>query len=854
MRKFRKFAIMKHLFKATLLLAFLFTVSSSFAQSGLKKANKEYELNAFKLAIKSYLKVLDKDPTNLIALSRMADSYRLLNMPAEAVNFYEKAINQKGIDPIHILGYAKALQSLGRYEEAKKWFLMYGEGQPIFGNHYAENCDFAVAMRGIKPLYKVKREYVNTASSDFGAAFLDNQVVFSTSRNDLGDRQVNGDRSDWAGQVNNQLVISAFDKNGYLGKPRYFHSDLANNFNEGPLSFSNRGTKVAFTKNNFVEGTRQIPAAGMEMSIFFADVTPLGNWEHSKPFSFNGSGYSSGYPALSEDGKTLFFSSNRPDGYGGYDLYVSYKTGENWTTPMNLGPTVNSPGNELASFYDGNTVFFASDWHQGLGGLDIFRVEKEGDDWTKVYHLGNAINSSYDDYGFVYNAEKNIGYFTSNRPGGKGREDIYQFSKITNQFEIVVLNAEDQTPLPNASVDLTACGESIYATNQNGKYILQTMGTLKCDVIVSKEGFTTKAIQLNTSGEGQTNSISIVLEKPVDKYVGRVYNPVDNSAVNEVSVIVTDQSTGQQTRTQTKKDGTYELALVPGTNYLIRFSKAGFLETNNRIAFNDPEDKGILGTIAFRPVGTDRPTTTTVETNTGSSTSDDTSTASTSTDPPVVEMNATDPDTDVITEGFAVQLAAMPLTGVVKKSVYEGLTTAGNVYSRPDGNFKKVRVGIFASRDEARKAQGIARTEGFPSAFIVKENLDDMVEVDFIYEPQEPATPPVAKTETPSAPTKEVIDISEPPVDDTTTQPAKGNSPYKVRLASYRNIAFFQEDKVNQIGEVEKMKSGDFTVVLLNGFADLDAAISAQKSAVDSGFRGAHIVIEEDGRLIKVNM
>ncbi|MEM1319861.1 MAG: carboxypeptidase regulatory-like domain-containing protein [Bacteroidota bacterium] len=852
---------MKHIFQSILMLAILATSIQLPAQSTLKKANKEYELYAFSLAIKSYRKVLDKDPNNVVALARIAECYRQLNQIDDALSWYEKAVQQKGIDPLHLFNYAKTLMNKGQYEKAKEWFLLYAEGQPVFGNHYAENCDFALSMRGVKPLYRVKNEYANSSASDFGATFFGQKVIYSSSRTDIPRSNNSSAGTDWMGNAANQLYLTSRDDKSFLKLPKHLRSDIHNEFNEGPLSYSEDGKWVAYTKNNFVEGTRQIPSSGIELSIYIAEADAGGDWNNSRPFDFNGSGYSSGYPAFADNGNTLYFASNRPDGYGGYDIYVTRRTGNTWSTPANLGPVINSPGNEISPYIDGNSLYFSSDWHQGLGGMDIFRAERLAGDWAKVFHLGNGVNSSRDDYNFVFDNNNNIGYFTSNRLGGKGREDIYQVTRMTDKLEIYVLDAKDRSPIAGASLDFSDCSESVYATNSAGMYSFQALEGLDCKVMVSKKGYDSFALNIRSTGKRKTRSFEVTLNKEADKLIGRVLNSTDNSSVADVFIRATDRNTGDKLETRTDANGAYSLALRDNTSYIIRYSKAGFLDTQNAIQTRDGSDKSLLGVIMFRPavtsiespvVANPSPSPTTggpgsippppsIDDNT---TIDDSATASTdetATEPP--------PSSPAIEEGFSVQIAAVYANRKADITKYRKLNSIGNLYSRTEKGYKKFRIGIYATREAAVEAQQKLRAEGYKSAFIVAEDLERTSGVEFYGPPTEPATSP-ANDYSYEEEQPKVEDQPAPPVPKATSN----QSPYKVRLAAYKNPQFFNKNAVEGLGDLEMQSKGDFTIMLLGGFANLDEAIAVRQKAIDSGFKGAFVVIDEEGRLVKVNL
>jgi len=831
---------MKHIIQYVLLLAFLSSSAVLPAQSSLKKANKEYELYAFNLAIKSYRKVLAKDENNLEAMARMADCYRHLNQSDDAIQWYKRVVDQSGVDPIHIFNYARALQNKGEYEEAKKWFLLYAEGQPMFGNHYADNCDFAISMRGVPALYRVKNEYVNTSAADFGAAFFLDQVIYSSTRTDIKRQDNNHSTADWTGGRSNQLFSSSRDDNSFLKPPTLLRSDIRNEYNEGPLSYTSDGSTVAYTKNNFVEGTRQIPSSGIELSIYIAEVAGNGDWQNAKPFDFNGSGYSSGYPAFANNGKTMYFASNRPDGYGGYDIYVTQKIGTTWSTPENLGPAINSPGNEISPHFDGQSLFFSSDWHQGLGGLDIFRAEKTEGQFGKLYHLGNGVNSPRDDYNFVFDLKENIGYFTSNRLGGKGKEDIYQVSRSTDRVKINVVDALRKTPIEGASIDFSSCGEPVFKADVNGFYSFQALAGFDCEVIVSKEGYSPYSFKVSSAGQKKTQDYEVLLTRKVDQLIGKVIDASNNASVEGVYIKATDQADGRSIETRTDASGSYSLALQPGTNYIIRYSKAGFLETHNRLETSENIDKSILGVILFEPSSTFVTSSTMIPDDKVKEDvvkEEKLPVEAEAADPITTQPAATEPQ---IEEGYSVQIAAMSGEKKVDLDKYNDLKSVGNFYSRAEKGYKKLRVGIFASKEEAKEALSALREKGYKKAFIVSENLDETDGVQF-YEA------PMARIETPA-----------PKVEKKTTAEIKevieSSSSYKVRLAAYKNPKYFDQSKVTAYGQVEQRSKGEFTIMLLGGFASLEDAISARSKVVNSGFKGAYVVLEEDGRLVKINL
>ncbi len=550
---------MKHFLLLPTLLMLLFFTTSVSAQTGVKKANKEYELQAYNLAVPKYLRVLAKKPHNTEALVKLADCYYHQNYFQDAEKYFKRAVNNDDFHAYksYLLTYGKTLMALGKYNTASTVFSQYAKVDPFVGNHFAQSCA-SVATIGKNPNYIVKNEYANSTESDFGPAFfLHDKVVFTSAKNGTG----NG----WDRNISNKLYISKRDGNRYLTIPSKVRGAMTEAENEGPVSYSRDGKWVAYTKNSFTNGIRHVSSKHHNLSIFIAEVLPNGDWKNEKPFAYNGSGYSSGFPCFADNGNTLYFASDRPDGLGGFDLFVSTRNGNSWSLPQNLGSNVNTPGNEVTPFFNAGELHFASDWHFGLGGLDIFKASKSGGTFTNVVNLGNGVNSSYDDYGFIYDHSNGVGYFTSNRKGGKGKEDIYRITRSTtstpvttpilanttptsqgstwgepvsqpsaestkgypgsgtpvltspttttppvayttpqdeHKLTILVLDAATDKPIPNGKVNLSFCDDlNDYRTDINGKFGTSKLNKLPCEFVIEPAGYNPINIVIQRLGE-----------------------------------------------------------------------------------------------------------------------------------------------------------------------------------------------------------------------------------------------------------------------------------------------------------------------------------------------------------------
>ncbi|RMG78316.1 MAG: hypothetical protein D6714_18260, partial [Bacteroidetes bacterium] len=606
--------------------------------------------------------------------------------------------------------------------------------------------------------------------------------------------------------------------------------NFGSSFNEGPVAYSPDGKLVAITKNNFVDGTRQIPSSGFELSLHIGRVADNGDFTDIVPFPHNGSGYSTAFGSFSPDGQALYFASDRPDGFGGFDIYVSYRVGSGWSAPENLGSVVNTQGNELTPFFDGKNLYFASDWHFGFGGLDLFRAaQMPTGGWEAAENLGNGLNSPRDDYGFVFDAQFGIGYLVSNRLGGKGNADIYRvkgmgFAGGKDQLMVKVFDNLTKAPIAAAMIDFSSCGGPTSAqTDANGTYTLTLKGDFQCNPAIRKPGYITHHLVINTRTD-QTRSYEVFLNKEGDVYTGQVIHAGTNTTLSDVRIRATNTATNQTLEALTDVSGKYTLALEPNSTYIVRYSKAGFKDVNRTVRTQNANTSHILETIYLPPSGTNihEPTYTTTP-------DEPVRPPGTSSPPPTTKPKSI---VNVPPMGFAVQIAALSPDNIFLTGFEERVGNIGNVFAQTEGRKAKIRVGIFEERETAENAKNKLRQMGFKDAFIVAQptiGLEDK----FI---------PAAGTGTGTA--------TAPP------QPGKSMltnpSPYMIRLGAFKNPDSFNRDPFVYIGIIDSYKSGAYTVILLTGYESLEAAKRALRKVHAKGIKDAYIVEEIDGELRRV--
>ncbi|WP_020569808.1 carboxypeptidase regulatory-like domain-containing protein [Neolewinella persica] len=788
-----------------LLLAVAFPVNAQF-RSEMRTANKEYELKAFNLAIESYKKALARRPSDVEALSRIADSYRMLNQMQTAHGYYQQATREKRVTKETLLEHAHVLKSLGRYDEAKQWYLLYArDHDAVVGNHFAQSCDFAIAQANADGGFTVRPISANSPVADFGPTMVTpTELVFNSARTAGGN---------FDGQAKNKPYVAAVGPDGSLQQAfelRTGYTEAAGNV--GPVSYSPDGRQVIFTRNNFTTGTRMVPEAGISMNLMIADINAEQQWVNVRPLPFNGTDISSGFGTFSADGNTIYFSSNRPEGYGGYDIYRVNRQGQSWeAVPENLGTVVNSVGDEVTPFFDGASLFFSSNWHHGLGSYDVFRAEVVNGRPSTLYHMGSGINSERDDMGFVYDPVTSSGYMVSNRIGGNGQEDVYRVSRVNVNKILMVQSAQDGRVIANAAIDFTSCGGQVYATDTGGRYILQSTEGLNCEIVIGANGFQAVRVPLQSLQPDAQNIVRVSLNPasgpggplpdntsptPPGTYRGYVTDARTGYGVPQATVQIVQRTTGQSATLATSANGAYLMELAPYNTYDVSISAFGYETVRFPVTNNDGSDPNILGNMTLLPTGT----------------------------PPVNN------DGDISytqLQGFSVQLASLAKQPDLSK--FDNVKDLGRVYSVNAGSAYKVRLGVFATRAQAEAAAAEAKTD-FAGAFVVADSGDSAFPVagggGGGYAP--PTTNPV-----------------------TPTNPGSFGR-YKVQLGAFGKPENFDRNKAGQLGTVETTMRGTLTLFMIGNLNSLQEARSVQARAQSSGYSGAFVLESVNGQLVKV--
>jgi outer membrane protein OmpA-like peptidoglycan-associated protein len=392
------------------------------------QGDKYYFIYSFDKAIDSYTQA---KTLSIEGQRSLAESYYNLDQNIQSEEVYLKLVNEsEGVIPEDYYNYAMVLKANGKYDEADKWMDKFKELKPddLRAKDYAANKNELSNLKTANSKYKIEHLNVNSEEMDFGTSYFEDKIVFASTRNSKKCAK----KYNWTGKPFWNMYISEVDGD-QLKDPALFDKKFKNRMHDGPASFSNNGTLMAFTRNNKKDKSKDNV---VELQIYFCNYND-GKWSKPEPFVLNDKGYSVGHPCLTSDGNTMYFTSDMPGGYGGADLYRIVKTGPGeWGTPQNLGDKINTEGDEMFPFLEenNNILFFSSNGHFGLGGLDIFSSAINANEYGSVYNAGSPLNTQHNDYAFIVDNTMSKGYFSSDRTGGSGGDDIY--SMVSTDLDV----------------------------------------------------------------------------------------------------------------------------------------------------------------------------------------------------------------------------------------------------------------------------------------------------------------------------------------------------------------------------------------------------------------------------------
>ncbi|MHA7057936.1 OmpA family protein [Aquimarina sp. M1] len=503
-----------------LLFAFIgfFIVNLSFSQERkLKTAQSEYDKYEYIDAQETYLKVAKKGYKSADLYKNLGNSYYFNSEFEEASKWYEELVNSypNEIEPEYYFRYAQTLKSVGRYDDAdvymKKFVATSSDDQraQLFKDepNYLKRIDFQSGR------FEIENSSINSSFTDFGSTFFGNFVVFSSSRDTLLFKK---SVHQWNEESFLDLYTAVYNPmNGELSEIKKFDSKINSKFHESTPIFTKDGQTVYFTRNNYDGRTYGNDKKGINrLKIYRSYKNPQGSWTTPQNLPFNSDEYSTAHPALSVDEKTLYFSSDMPGGQGQSDIYeATINSDGSFGEPKNLGDRINTEGKETFPFVSANNdLYFASNGHMGLGGLDIYvtRLNPQTDEEKLVVNIGKPVNGPDDDFAFIVDDVSKRGYFSSNRDGGRGKDDIYSFLQLEDLKSFcessivgVVKDSETDEIIPNAKITILDTENNVIETitvGEDGRY--ETKEKIECNskyfVRIEKDEYTTTEMLVET--------------------------------------------------------------------------------------------------------------------------------------------------------------------------------------------------------------------------------------------------------------------------------------------------------------------------------------------------------------------
>lgn len=522
--------------KILLIVVTILVNTSLFAQSGmLAKGDSYFQKLGYHEAIQCYEKVLGTEFDSPEMQGKLAYSYLVCGSFANAEKTYQKLTSsRKQAEDFYYLAYAQ--MCLNKNTDAAKNFQQFITLKPADyrAKLFVQNPNYLSDLLKEAPYFAIKPVSINTNHADFGVypnTATKKAVIVSSRR-----RTVFGDIR-WAG--NNDYFLEYFrtdlTENGGLSKPRHMCSRINSGRHEGPLCFSADGKTVYFTSNNRNRKSKKLGKDGIQhLNIYIADVVN-NKWKNVREFAYNSQDYATGHPVLSTDGKTLYFVSDMPGGFGGADIYsVSVLPDGGFSKPINLGVNVNTEGQEMFPWIYKDLLFFASNGRPGFGGLDLFVKPLAMEIAAK--NAGKEINTVSDDFALTLMSDNQFGFVASNRTGGQGSDDIYSAELLrpfvfSTLFKGTAIDAQTGAILANATVKIT---------DPSGKVIATLQTDDKGQFSIPLEPGKTYAIA--TTKDGYENNLSKV-EIPTNKELVEQKLPLAQVPNYAVRLLVSDSKT-----------------------------------------------------------------------------------------------------------------------------------------------------------------------------------------------------------------------------------------------------------------------------------------------------------------------
>ncbi|MBS1634988.1 MAG: OmpA family protein [Bacteroidetes bacterium] len=593
--------------KKNILLPFIILCllsSLSLRAQGIKEnlADKYYRTMAYEKAAPMYAELSKKKEAKTENIRRAADSYRFLNMPSESEKWYSVLSSKTDVQPQDHYNYAQILFMNGKYKEGEaemKKFYDQKASNSVAKRYYGVPVDYTTQIKRDSLKFSIKHlDHINTPESDFAPSYMSKtELIYTSNKENHG---ANNRQFAWDNTSFLDLYTAKIDSSKQeASEPRRFDRAFKTSYHDGPVSLSADGLAMLITRSNYFDDKIEKSSANtVNVEMYYATRTATNvAWSELKAFPYNNKDYSVGHGCFSADGKTIYFISDMPGTYGNTDIWKSdfNKEQGSFTQPQNLGQEINTEGREMFPFVDeDDLMFFASDGHVGLGGLDIHIAQLLPNEAVYIANAGYPMNTNFDDFAFIYDPATLKGYFSSNRPKGSGKDDIYAV-KIRDPFlekkviQGIVRDEKTGDPIPFASVKITDDGgnviEELKADNK-GYFSALAPKDKTIQMQASKDDYMKKTTQPIAYKDIPKEPLDILLNKKVFRLDGLVLSASTNEPLEGAQVSILDATTNRDAYMKlTDKTGTYMISLddkkdADKIRYVIHIEKPGFKPKN----------------------------------------------------------------------------------------------------------------------------------------------------------------------------------------------------------------------------------------------------------------------------------
>jgi outer membrane protein OmpA-like peptidoglycan-associated protein len=511
-------------YKIIFILVLSLVFSSGYAQKAkVRQATKEYDNLAYLKTSEILLEVAENGYTSVDLLQKLASSFYFNNQMEQATKWYGELMKMnEDIDAEYYFRYAQALKSVENYTESDKWMKKFADldRSDLRGRAFLSTVDYLTMIDEVSKDFEVNNLDLNTAVSDFGTTQYQNQLIFASSRG-------GGKNYEWNDQPFLDLFSAEKQEDGTYGSVEKLDSDINTKYHESTVAFTQHDKVMYFTRNNYFKKKYKKDEDGTNrLKIFKATLNEYDKWGDVESIPFNGEDYSVAHPTINVKGTKMYFASDMLGTLGSSDIFeVEIKQDGSLGDPINLGPSVNTEGQETFPFVNSQgDLYLSSNGFNGLGGLDVFVIrdfenKRELKQPMALENIGRPINSPMDDFGYYENLGTKEGFFTSNREGGKGDDDIYSFTvpECEQTVEGVVKDQDTEEPIVGAKVTLLdADGNELnqLVVGVNGTYKFEKLECEKEYLIrIEADTYATVEQRFTTPKKQQKLELKSLLEK-----------------------------------------------------------------------------------------------------------------------------------------------------------------------------------------------------------------------------------------------------------------------------------------------------------------------------------------------------